>query len=85
MSHEFHVLAESGEDDIAFSDSSDYAANIEKAEAIPRETVRGAATEALRLIDTPNAKTIDELVSQFDLVAAATAAVLVTVLALLFG
>ena len=66
-SHEFHVLAEAGEDDIAFSDSSDYAANIEKAEAIPRETVRGAATEALRLIDTPNAKTIDELVSQFDL------------------
>lgn len=66
-SHEFHVLAESGEDDIAFSDSSDYAANIEKAEALPRETVRGAATEALRLIDTPNAKTIDELVSQFDL------------------
>ena len=66
-SHEFHVLAESGEDDIAFSDSSDYAANIEKAEAIPRESVRGAATEALRLIDTPNAKTIDELVSQFDL------------------
>ena len=66
-SHEFHVLAESGEDDIAFSDSSDYAANIEKAEAIPRETARGDATEALRLIDTPNAKTIDELVSQFDL------------------
>lgn len=66
-SHEFHVLAESGEDDIAFSDSSDYAANIEKAEAIPRESARAAATEALRLIDTPNAKTIDELVSQFDL------------------
>ena len=42
-SHEFHVLAESGEDDIAFSDSSDYAANVEKAEAIPRETARGAA------------------------------------------
>ena len=66
-SHEFHVLAESGEDDIAFSDSSDYAANIEKAEAIPRETVRAAATEELRLVDTPNAKTIAELVSQFDL------------------
>ena len=66
-SHEFHVLAESGEDDIAFSDSSNYAANIEKAEAIPRETARGAATEALRLVDTPNAKTIAELVSQFDL------------------
>ena len=64
-SHEFHVLADSGEDDIAFSDTSDYAANIEKAEAIPRETVRGAATEELRLVDTPNAKTIEELVSQF--------------------
>ncbi|MBX9755159.1 MAG: proline--tRNA ligase [Pseudomonadaceae bacterium] len=66
-SHEFHVLAESGEDDIAFSDSSDYAANIEKAEAIPRETTRGAATEELRLVDTPNTKTIDDLVSQFGL------------------
>ncbi|MBD9414410.1 proline--tRNA ligase [Pseudomonas sp. PDM16] len=66
-SHEFHVLAESGEDDIAFSDTSDYAANIEKAEAVPREAERSAATEELRLVDTPNAKTIDELVSQFGL------------------
>ncbi|MDM8349442.1 proline--tRNA ligase [Pseudomonas sp. sp1636] len=66
-SHEFHVLAESGEDDIAFSDSSDYAANIEKAEAIPRETARGAAGEALRLVDTPNTKTIADLVEGFDL------------------
>ena len=66
-SHEFHVLAESGEDDVIFSDSSDYAANIEKAEAIPRETVRGAASEELRLVDTPDAKTIDALVSQFGL------------------
>jgi prolyl-tRNA synthetase len=66
-SHEFHVLAESGEDDIAFSNSSDYAANIEKAEATPRETVRGAATEALRLVDTPNTKTINDLVEGFNL------------------
>ncbi len=66
-SHEFHVLAESGEDDIAFSDSSDYAANIEKAEAVPREKARGAATEELRLIDTPNTKTITELVEGFNL------------------
>ncbi|MBB2497299.1 proline--tRNA ligase [Aquipseudomonas ullengensis] len=66
-SHEFHVLAESGEDDIAFSDTSDYAANIEKAEAVPRETQRAAATESLRLADTPDAKTIDDLVSQFGL------------------
>ena len=66
-SHEFHVLAESGEDDIAFSNVSDYAANIEKAEAIPRETERGAASEEMRLIDTPNAKTIAELVEGFNL------------------
>jgi prolyl-tRNA synthetase len=66
-SHEFHVLAESGEDDIVFSDTSDYAANIEKAEAIPRESARGAATEELRLVDTPNAKTIAQLVENFGL------------------
>lgn len=64
-SHEFHVLAASGEDDIAFSDSSDYAANIEKAEAVPRENSRGAATESMRLVDTPNTKTIDALVTGF--------------------
>lgn len=66
-SHEFHVLADSGEDDIVFSDSSDYAANIEKAEALPRETSRPAAAEELRLIDTPEAKTIAQLVEQFGL------------------
>lgn len=67
MSHEFHVLAQSGEDLIAYSTGSDYAANIEKAESpIPTEP-RGAATEALRLVDTPNAKTITELVEQFGL------------------
>ena len=66
-SHEFHVLASSGEDDIVFSNGSDYAANIEKAEALPRETARGAATEALRLIDTPDTKTIATLVEGFSL------------------
>lgn len=66
-SHEFHVLAESGEDDIAFSDSSDYAANIEKAEALPRQTERPAPSEELRLIDTPNTKTIADLVEKFGL------------------
>ncbi len=66
-SHEFHVLADSGEDDIAFSDSSNYAANIEKAEAVPRETERGAASEELRLVDTPNTKTINDLVEGYDL------------------
>ncbi|CAE6904112.1 MULTISPECIES: proline--tRNA ligase [Pseudomonas] len=66
-SHEFHVLAESGEDDIAFSTVSDYAANIEKAEAVPRESARGAATEEMRLVDTPDTKTIEALVNGFGL------------------
>ncbi|MFV3368500.1 proline--tRNA ligase [Pseudomonas sp. NY15435] len=66
-SHEFHVLAGSGEDDIVFGESTDYAANIEKAEALPRETARGAATEELRLVDTPETKTIAALVEKFGL------------------
>ncbi|MBV0933737.1 proline--tRNA ligase [Marinobacterium weihaiense] len=65
-SHEFHVLANSGEDDIAFSDSSDFAANIEMAEALSLGE-RQAPSEEMRLVDTPNAKTIAELVEQFDL------------------
>ncbi|WP_318437500.1 proline--tRNA ligase [Photobacterium leiognathi] len=63
-SQEFHVLAESGEDLIAFSTESDYAANIEKAEALAPAHDRAAPTVELSVIDTPNAKTIDELVEQ---------------------
>lgn len=66
-SHEFHVLADSGEDAIAFSDGSQYAANVELAEAVALIATRAAPTEALREIDTPNAKTIEELVAQFGL------------------
>lgn len=66
-SQEFHVLAESGEDAIAFSDKSDYAANIEKAEAIAPAGDRPAASEEMTLVDTPNAKTIEQLVNQFNL------------------
>ncbi|WP_145566464.1 proline--tRNA ligase [Yersinia aleksiciae] len=66
-SHEFQVLAESGEDDIVFSTGSDYAANIEFAEALAPTEPRAAATEELRIVDTPNAKTIAELVEQFKL------------------
>jgi prolyl-tRNA synthetase len=66
-SHEFHVLAESGEDDIAFSNASDYAANVELAEAVAPAGERAAPAEELREVDTPNAKTIDELVEQFGL------------------
>ncbi|HDS1198469.1 TPA: proline--tRNA ligase [Shewanella algae] len=67
MSHEFHVLASSGEDLIAYSNGSDYAANIEKAETPLPTTERAAPTQEMTLVDTPNAKTIDELVEQFDL------------------
>jgi len=66
-SHEFHVLADSGEDAIVFSDGSNYAANMEKAEGVPHETTRAAASEALRLVDTPNVKTIADLVDGFNL------------------
>lgn len=61
-SHEFHVLASSGEDDIAFSDSSDYAANVELAEALAPAGERAAATIEMHLVDTPDAKTIADLV-----------------------
>jgi prolyl-tRNA synthetase len=64
-SHEFHVLADSGEDAIAFSDSSDYAANVELAEALALADSAPAPQETARLVDTPNARTIADLVEQF--------------------
>lgn len=66
-SHEFHVLADSGEDLIAFSTESEYAANLEKAEALAPKDQADAPSQAMELVDTPNAKTIAELVEQFDL------------------
>jgi prolyl-tRNA synthetase len=62
-SHEFHVLAESGEDAIAFSDGSDYAANVELAETLPVEPAT-APTQELEKVATPAAETIEE-VSKF--------------------
>ncbi|NNH78572.1 proline--tRNA ligase [Acinetobacter sp. ANC 5380] len=59
-SHEFHVLASSGEDDIAFSTESDYAANVEMAEAV-LVGERAAPTKELTLVDTPNQKTIADV------------------------
>jgi prolyl-tRNA synthetase len=59
-SHEFHVLASSGEDDIAFSTESDYAANVEMAEAV-LVGERAAATQELKLVDTPDQKTIADV------------------------
>ncbi|WAR45554.1 proline--tRNA ligase [Methylomonas rapida] len=64
VSHEFHVLADSGEDAIAFSDSSDYAANVEKAEALAPGGERPSPAQTMTLVDTPNQHSIEE-VSQF--------------------
>ncbi|AMH17944.1 proline--tRNA ligase [Hafnia paralvei] len=66
-SHEFQVLAQSGEDDVVFSSESDFAANIELAEAVAPKGERAVPTEELRIVDTPNAKTIAELTEQFNL------------------
>ncbi|WP_110655994.1 proline--tRNA ligase [Salinicola halimionae] len=67
-SHEFHVLADSGEDAVVFSTGSDYAANIEKAEALPPQGAeRAAPQETLRQVPTPGVRTIAALVEGFDL------------------
>ncbi|MDD9857608.1 MAG: proline--tRNA ligase [Gammaproteobacteria bacterium] len=66
-SHEFHVLADSGEDAIVFCTGSDYATNLEMAEAPPPPQPRPAPGEAMRLVDTPGVKTIAALVERFDL------------------
>jgi prolyl-tRNA synthetase len=58
---EFHVLADSGEDAIAFSDSDDYAANLETAATMVPEVPRAAATQPLTKVPTPNARTIAEV------------------------
>lgn len=65
-SQEFHVLADSGEDDIVFSTGSDLAANIEKAECIAVGE-RKPPSEAMREVETPTQKTIEALVADFDL------------------
>ncbi|HSS47087.1 MAG TPA: proline--tRNA ligase [Burkholderiales bacterium] len=63
-SHEFHVLADSGEDAIAFCPDSDYAANVELAEALPPTTPRAPGTQKLQKVATPGKKTVEE-VSEF--------------------
>jgi prolyl-tRNA synthetase len=61
VSQEFHVLADSGEDAIVFSDGDDYAANLEAAAALPPAEPRPAPREELRKVPTPGARTIEEL------------------------
>src|SRR5512134_2445831 len=60
-SQEFHVLADSGEDAIAFSDADDYAANLEMAEALAPAAPRGRATQPLQKVATPDTRTIEAL------------------------
>jgi len=63
-SHEFHVLADSGEDDIAFSDGSDYAANVELAAALPPAAAQASSGADIEKFATPGIKTIEALVDQ---------------------
>ncbi len=60
-SHEFQVLADSGEDALAFSDASSYAANIELAEAVAPSTERPAPSAELTRVDTPRERTVEEI------------------------
>ncbi|MBT8149344.1 MAG: proline--tRNA ligase [Gammaproteobacteria bacterium] len=77
-SHEFHVLAESGEDEIAFSDSSDYAANVELAEALaPAANTNHNEASALEKVATPNAKSIADVASQLKIAASGIAKTLI--------
>jgi len=78
-SHEFHVLADSGEDDIAFSDVSDFAANVEKAEALAPTGERPAATQVLTEVTTPNIHTIEELTKFLSVDATSTVKTLLVV------
>ena len=60
-SHEFHVLADSGEDAIAFASDGDYAANVEKAETLPAIGERPAPSQTMASVDTPKAHTIEDV------------------------
>ncbi len=66
-SHEFHVLADSGEDVIAFSNGSDYAANLELCAVAPPAAPRPAPGAEMRIEDTPGVRSIDDLVSGFSI------------------
>ena len=76
-SHEFHVLANSGEDAIAFSDRSDYAANIEMAEALAPVQQRAQASEAITEVATPGAHSIEQVTQLLGVDASNTAKTLI--------
>src|SRR5206468_1090438 len=66
-SEEFHVLADSGEDAIAFSDGDNYAANLEMAVAMPPTAPRQPASASMTEVATPNARTIEDVSRQLKL------------------
>lgn len=66
-SHEFQVLAESGEDQIAFSDESDYAANVELAESLPPKDNSETPKMEMVLVNTPHVRTVDEVTKYFNI------------------
>lgn len=72
ITHEFHVLASVGEDDIFYSDTGTYAANVEQATCQAPTTQRPAAKEKLEIFDTPHARTIKALDEQFNIPATAS-------------
>ncbi|QIK38210.1 proline--tRNA ligase [Caldichromatium japonicum] len=84
-SHEFHVLAASGEDAIAFSNASDYAANVELAEALPPAGPAPLPAEEARLVATPGVRTIAELVESFGIPIERTVKTLVVAAAAEYG
>jgi prolyl-tRNA synthetase len=71
-SHEFHVLADSGEDLIAYCPDSDYAANVELAEALAPATPRTAPQETMREVDTPKQTTCEDVAALLDIPLART-------------
>jgi len=76
-SQEFHVIADSGEDAIAYSDEDDYASNIETAATLPAEGKRPAATQDMKKIATPGVKTIDDLCELLNITAEQTVKTLI--------
>ncbi|MDN4504116.1 proline--tRNA ligase [Alteromonadaceae bacterium BrNp21-10] len=77
VSHEFHVLADSGEDDIVFSNGSDFAANIEKAEALAVGETQTASGAAIEKVATPDTTSIEQVSAFFSVDASTVAKTLI--------
>ena len=76
-SHEFHVLADSGEDLIAYCPDSDYAANIELAEAVAPATLPAAPSQSMQTVPTPGVKTIEDVATFLKVAASQTVKTLI--------